>query len=477
MPMDVVAAGEPPIALKEHSQRLRYEAFSHLATQVNQATGAGQVGQALARHGKFILDAFLLRLLHVHEASETVIEIARGACVVRESDGSDGPPDGPSAGFYGLEGELLRSGLPLQLADAGLREHAALQGSLFDHPKARCFFALPLLAGDCHRAVLSVCSKDAPFGLADFRLVRLIGELVAGKLAQLQLAAKVAAQNRELGEANRDLVTLNEQVREMNVRLEGRVERRTGQLKRANEELATIFYRTSHDFRRPLTTLLGLLSLAEMTAREMALRADEAAHPVPEAIHDGITDLLDFFGQGKGVIRELDGMLTKLSTLSLLQTPPVRREPVDFEQLLGQLREKFASDLHRHQVALTVCIGEAAPYYGAGDTISVILENLLENAIQFRGDRPAVEIRVYPGAAGRLVMQVIDNGEGIEPAWHDQIFDLYVRASERSKGNGLGLYVVRKSVEQLGGTVAVESQPGRGAAFTVTLPCLPAPAG
>jgi signal transduction histidine kinase len=69
-----------------------------------------------------------------------------------------------------------------------------------------------------------------------------------------------------------------------------------------------------------------------------------------------------------------------------------------------------------------------------------------------------------------LVLQIADNGEGIHPAWQDKIFDPYVRASERSKGNGLGLYVVRKSAEGLKGTVAVSSAPNQGAVFTVKLP-------
>jgi signal transduction histidine kinase len=128
----------------------------------------------------------------------------------------------------------------------------------------------------------------------------------------------------------------------------------------------------------------------------------------------------------------------------------------------------------------------------------VILENLLENAIQFRSPRPVFELRVYtetdsatrldrssagngddhrlePGGTGLpvgvhwLVMKLTDNGEGIHPAWQDKIFDLYVRASECSKGNGLGLYVVRKLVEQFNGTVTLRSEPCQGAVFTVRL--------
>ena len=466
--MDHLPAAGPPIDLREHSQRLRYEAFSQLASQVNQAVSPGQIGQALARHVKFILDAYRLRLLHAFEESTTGLELAGGTCTVWESNRAESPA--PDA-FYALEEQLLRTQLPLQLEQPALGEHAALRGSLFDHPKATRFFALPLCLEAQHQVVLSVASKEAaPFGITDFRLIRLIAELLAGKLAQLVLADKVSRQNQQLGEANEELVTLNEQIKRLNLVLEQQVERRTVQLKRANEELATIFYRTSHDFRRPLMTLLGLLNLAEMGTREMAAPAGTG-----EVLRRGLADALDLFKQGKGVIGEMDAMLSKLSTLSVLETVTARREPVDFAAILAGLRQKFGPDLDRHGVEWNTHLDVTPSFRGNAGTISVILENLLENAIQFRSPRPVFGLRVYTeadGAAGGhwLVMELTDNGEGIHLTWQDKIFDLYVRASERSKGNGLGLYVVRKLVEQFNGTVTVRSEPNEGTVFTVRLP-------
>jgi signal transduction histidine kinase len=484
--------------LREHSQRLRYEAFSQFASQVNQAVSTEEVGKALARHVKFMLDAFRLRLLHVFEESTTVLELAGGTYTARESPPAESPADNPPAGVHVLEAQLLGTQLPLQLEGAALFEHAALRGGLFDHPKATRFFALPLRLGARHEAVLSVAGKEASsFGVTDFRLMRLMGELLAGKLAQLCLAAKVARRNRQLGEANEELLTLNEQIKRLNLALEQQVEQRTAQLRRANEELATIFYRTSHDFRRPLMTLLGLLNLAEMGARDMAVPADDPA-AAGQAVRRGVADALDIYRQGKGVVSELDAMLSKLSTLSGLETAAVRREPVDFAAILAGLRQKFRPELERYGVQLSFDVRVTSPFPGNAGTISVILENLLENAIQFRSAHSVIGVRVYteagcagsdeapvsngdeappayvgvdsPAGCSWLVLQTADNGEGIHPAWQDKIFDLYVRASERSKGNGLGLYVVRKLTEGLQGTATVRSEPGQGAVFTVKLP-------
>jgi hypothetical protein len=152
--MDLIPAGEPPIDLREHSQRLRYEAFSHLASQVNQAVSPEEVGKALAQHVKFILDAFRLRLLHVFEESTTGLELAGSACTAWQSEGAASSTGNGPDGFRVLEEQLLVSQLPLQLEQAALQEHAALRGSLFDHPRATRFFAYgPAQAGQrgaCH---------------------------------------------------------------------------------------------------------------------------------------------------------------------------------------------------------------------------------------------------------------------------------------------------------------------------------------
>jgi signal transduction histidine kinase len=69
-----------------------------------------------------------------------------------------------------------------------------------------------------------------------------------------------------------------------------------------------------------------------------------------------------------------------------------------------------------------------------------------------------------------VVIDLEDNGQGIRKEYHEQIFDMYFRASERSKGNGLGLYIVKKAVEKLDGSITVSSIAGAGTTFTVMLP-------
>jgi signal transduction histidine kinase len=100
----------------------------------------------------------------------------------------------------------------------------------------------------------------------------------------------------------------------------------------------------------------------------------------------------------------------------------------------------------------------------------MILENLLENAIHF-GTPEGCEIMMKATEGeGYIQIKISDNGPGIPKEYQEQVFEMYFRGSERSRGNGLGLYIVKKAVEKLNGTVRMETEWGRGTTFIVTLP-------
>jgi signal transduction histidine kinase len=103
----------------------------------------------------------------------------------------------------------------------------------------------------------------------------------------------------------------------------------------------------------------------------------------------------------------------------------------------------------------------------------IIVENLVENAIAFsRSVDPFIAIRVTEvnNGTGRLIMEVEDNGQGIGEQYQPLIFEMYFRGNDRSKGNGLGLYIVKKAVGKLSGTVAFTSSVGHGSVFSIDLP-------
>jgi signal transduction histidine kinase len=102
--------------------------------------------------------------------------------------------------------------------------------------------------------------------------------------------------------------------------------------------------------------------------------------------------------------------------------------------------------------------------------MSIILENLLENAVIFRKTKQAnIDIHLEVNQR-HVVIQVRDDGTGIMKEYQDKVFEMFFRGSEKSKGNGLGLYLVKKAVQKLQGNISLESTEGQHTVFTISLP-------
>ena len=106
--------------------------------------------------------------------------------------------------------------------------------------------------------------------------------------------------------------------------------------------------------------------------------------------------------------------------------------------------------------------------------LKIILSNLVGNAMKYQ-DQKKTDKTVFILAKqqkSEWQISIRDNGIGIEPAYKDKIFTMFFRASEKSSGSGLGLYIVQETALKLGGAVSVESEPGVGSVFTVTFPAI-----
>ena len=104
--------------------------------------------------------------------------------------------------------------------------------------------------------------------------------------------------------------------------------------------------------------------------------------------------------------------------------------------------------------------------------LKTVLLNLVSNAIRYQDNRKEdryVRLRCQMNGKGYQI-KVEDNGQGIDPAYHTKIFDMFFRANESSKGSGLGLYIVKETVSKMSGTIQLESAPGVGSTFTIKLP-------
>lgn len=220
-------------------------------------------------------------------------------------------------------------------------------------------------------------------------------------------------------------------------------------LDRVTRQLDRILYALSHDFRSPLLTALGLINLAQI---------------------DPDYDRFTYLEMIKDNILKLDHLTTRLSNLAKNQKSALKREWIDWNILV---EESIARNMDEH-VRVFTQLHTSTPFYTDLFRLSIIVNNLVSNAFHFsdpeKEDRQ-VEI-IVQNTARHCTFTVRDNGVGIDPEHINRIFDLFYRGSLDSKGSGLGLYLVKNSVEILQGQMSVQSDPGKGTTFEVQLPNL-----
>jgi signal transduction histidine kinase/tetratricopeptide (TPR) repeat protein len=254
---------------------------------------------------------------------------------------------------------------------------------------------------------------------------------------------EIEAQAEELREANEAISSINQS-------LEKRVDERTQQLKQAYVELDTFFYRSSHDFRRPITTFLGLSEVAQITVK------DESA--------------LDLFGKVKETAQALDKMIRKLQAVSDVGAQELVFKDVLLREMIENILIDFKDEIDHKRIRVIKEISLVRSFESYPALIKVIIENLVENAIQFCNPAsPFVKISVNSESAA-VVISVADNGQGIPEEYRERIYDMYFRGSVSSRGNGLGLYIVKKAISSLNGNIQFNTQVHEGTVFTVTLP-------
>ena len=232
------------------------------------------------------------------------------------------------------------------------------------------------------------------------------------------------------------------------------------ELEVVNQELAQFAYIASHDMRQPLRTIIGLLRLIE---KEIGT----ALTPDAREMFDLVT------GGAKRMDAMIVGLLEYSRADSRLEGGRVPLAPLVKDALLN-----LDHAIAQAEARVVVIGDETQEVLGDPHALGRVLLNLLDNAIKYRSlDRvPEIEIGWRSETDGCLVW-VKDNGRGINPADHDRAFQIFQRLSpqgEMAEGFGIGLSVVKKIVERLGGRIWVDSAPGQGCAFFVVLP-QPAP--
>ncbi|QLD89457.1 PAS domain S-box protein [Natronomonas salina] len=225
------------------------------------------------------------------------------------------------------------------------------------------------------------------------------------------------------------------------------------QLETSNERLEQFAYAASHDLQEPLRMVSSYLQLLE---RRYGDDLDAEAEEFIDYAVDGAERMRDM----------IDGLLE----YSRVETRGDSFEPVDLDAILADVRQDLELRIRETDAEITA---EALPtVQGDRDQLRQVFQNLLKNAIEYSGDAPP-EIRVDAERSGEeWVVSVADEGVGIDPDDQERIFEVFQRlhSHEDHAGTGIGLALCERIVERHGGDIWVESAPGEGATFYVTLP-------
>ncbi len=270
------------------------------------------------------------------------------------------------------------------------------------------------------------------------------------------LEERVRERTQKIEEQHTALLIKNEEIRQMNAHLEDKVTERTENLHLANKELDLFIYRASHDLKGPIATVLGLSLLAKIEEKTGA----------------NVTDYIDKI---ENIAAKMDKTLVKLSLINTINQENLLIEPIKIVQIVQKTFDRFAELSQFCEVELSCDCAETLTVISAPELLSMVFDNVIENGIFYRSNgrngKPFVKIS-SESTLEKLLIRVRDNGIGIESQYHELIFDMFFRGTEASKGNGLGLYVARKAVEKIGGTIHVESEANKGTTFIISLPTI-----
>ncbi|MDP2016392.1 PAS domain-containing protein [Hydrogenophaga sp.] len=240
-----------------------------------------------------------------------------------------------------------------------------------------------------------------------------------------------------------------------NAELEQRVTERTAQLRRLNEELEAFSYTVSHDLKAPLRGIDGYSQL---------LQEEHGSHLGEEG--------RQFLVRIRRGVQQMGDLISGLLDYSRMERRTMEHQRVDVPALVAQVIEGFSADIDSTRVQLSLSL-EPMVLQLDREGMAVVMRNLVGNAVKFSRakDQPEVEIGARTEGGSRILW-VRDNGVGFDMKYHDRIFGIFQRLqrAEDYQGTGLGLALVAKAVQRMGGRVWAESRPGHGATFFLEFP-------
>ncbi len=241
------------------------------------------------------------------------------------------------------------------------------------------------------------------------------------------------------------------------------LEQQAMELQARNEELDAFAHTVAHDLKNPVSLVTATADL--LADEQFFMDEQERLQCASTIAHAG---------------RKMDNIIQELLLLSQLRTAEVEMQPLDMAAIVQEARQRLAQMSALYQVEISLPDASAWPVtLGYGPWVEEVWVNYLSNAIKYGGTPSAaarVELGVETRPDGMVRFWVRDSGPGISPEAQARLFTPFTRLDQvRARGHGLGLSIVRRIVEKLGGQVGLESAVGQGSLFYFTLPAAPNP--
>jgi len=270
-----------------------------------------------------------------------------------------------------------------------------------------------------------------------------------------RLTDELLLSNRRLNETIGELRDSEFRYRDLNTELEQRVAERTAQLERAYGELEGFSYAVTHDLKAPLRAINGF---AHLLREELADRMNDRSEAHLNRIRSGAL--------------KMAALIDDLLSYAHIERRDLHASHVGLLPLVESIVAEFADETQRRGMTLTVEVEPVTVFLDA-EGLALALRNLIENALKYSCEKrpPALIIRALRTEEG-VLLAIADNGIGFDMQYHDRIFKVFQRLhrDDQYPGTGIGLALVRKAVERIGGRVWAQSMPDEGATFYIELP-------
>ncbi|MBA4058339.1 MAG: hybrid sensor histidine kinase/response regulator, partial [Marivirga sp.] len=244
---------------------------------------------------------------------------------------------------------------------------------------------------------------------------------------------------------------------EINIRKqqEERLRTQNEELRKLYRELDLFVNSSSHNLRAPLRSILGLVSLCRM---------DE------DTKHN--ENMQHYFTMMESSIGQLDNTLKFILEFSRDSAVEKEAHEIDFRKVIENIFVSLNYMNGPQPIEQITIVNDGPPFYCDAMRLNLVLLNLISNAMKYfdsAKEKSFIKVQVHHDS-DRVIIIIEDNGIGIAEEQQGRVFDMYYRATQNSEGFGLGLYIVRETLEQMNGSILLQSIKGIGTIFTITIP-------